>query len=205
MQLSLIDTLNDLMIRLDQNEFNKEDLSTSLPILVSILTKAGIKVGYNSILCKFKWREVAMSNILGHQAFAKTSTGRGGDAFDENKELVEYKSEITSINVLKKRIGAKKPKPIKAALVYNRAYGEERITPYLNQRHFYGAFDEANEQCLFIFEADPNEVVAQLLSNDQKRKPGATTNLNTVKFSFYIDDPRIVYKSPLLQEALASF
>lgn len=133
-----------------------------------------------------------MAEILGHKVNTKTSTGSGGDAVDPKGKLVEYKTGKIGLKNFAKEMSRGH---LKFTMVYNGAYGEARIRPYLETEHYFGLFDEETEECLLIFHADTMYVVDTLLKNDAMRAPGATTNLNTINLTIDPDDKRIVYWS----------
>lgn len=175
--------------------YTLKDIRASIPLLVKILTTSGRRLGISGILRHYKWREVAMAEILGHEVNPKTSTGDGGDAVDSNGRLVEYKTGKISLKSFEKE---KMRRHLKFSMVYNGAYGQARIKPYLKVEHYFGLFDEETEECLLIYHADTEFVVNILLKNDTTRASGATTNLNTVQLDVDPGDKRIVYWSPSL-------
>jgi hypothetical protein len=178
-----------------------DELAESTSVLVHLLTKVGRVLGVEGILRHYKWREVAMAGILKHRVFTRTSTGAGGDATDELDKLVEYKTgKIDSLKLNR----SLRRNSIAVTMVYNGAYGEDRIGPYAAQRHFFGLFDEETEECLLIYEADTKIVLDQLRSNDLARSPGDSTNLNMVKLRIATSDPRIVYPSSLFERMTAA-
>lgn len=131
-----------------------------------------------------------MAGILGHIVNIKTSTGDGGDALDSKGKRVEYKTGKISLKNFAKEMNRGH---LKFSMVYNGAYGEARIKPYLEMEHYFGLFDEETEECLLIFHADTAYVVDTLLKNDAMRAPGTTTNLNTVYLIVDPNDKRIVF------------
>ena len=175
---------------LDSNP--KTEFQASIPMLVKILTKAGRILGIAGILRHYKWREVAIAEVLGHRVLAKTSSGKGGDALTPEGKTAEYKTgKISRADFTKSfRRGF-----LDFGMVYNGAYGEARILPYRHFEHYFGLFDEETEECLLIFRAVTEDIVRMLLENDRARRPGSTTNLNTAKFRVAVGDPRIVYWS----------
>lgn len=158
-----------------------EELRGTVSPLITLLMQVGRRLGVDGILRHYKWREVMLAARLNHVVNARTSTGRGGDATDSTSTTCEYKSSKISRAQLDRQI---RNGEIAISLVYNGAYGEDRIQPYLSQRHFFGLFDDETEQFILAVEVAASLVVDQLLINDRSRRPGQTTNLNTVKTRF---------------------
>lgn len=196
--LRLSEILESLWPRIDS--FAKDDLEESTSWLVRILMRVGRLLGIPGILRHYKWREVAIAGILKHRVYGATSTGVGGDASDIEGRVCEYKTgKVTEAGLLRQL----KKDRITVAMVYNGAYGRDRILPYREQDHYFGLFDEETEECLLIYRADSNEVVKQLLVNDPAKKPGIkTTNLNTARFNVSLNDPGMIYKSDTLQRII---
>lgn len=174
------------------HSYSREEIQANIPLLVKILTTAGRSIGISGILRHYKWREVAMADILGHAVHSKTSTGTGGDATDKQGRLTEYKTGKTSTEGFGKQLRRGR---LRFGMVYNGAYGQARIRPYATIEHYFGLFDEATEECFLIYHADSTFVVNTLMANDGNRVSGATTNLNIVSFDIETSDPRIIYWS----------
>lgn len=196
-RLRLSEILESLWPRIDS--FAKDDLEELTSWLVRILMRVGRLLGIPGILRHYKWREVAMAGILRHRVYGPTSTGAGGDAADIEGRVCEYKTGKVAEDGLLRQI---KNDCVTVHMVYNGAYGRERILPYKKQDHYFGLFDEQTEECLLIYRADADAVVKQLLANDPAKKPGKTTNLNTAKFEVSLNDPGILYKSDTLQRLI---
>lgn len=158
--------------------------------LAAALYMKGLQDGYPKITDKTKWREPVMADKLGHIAHEKISAGAGkdeygSDAYDEiNEVYAEYKSNAIDDkklnNLLERPMGNKGKKyvPLKVSGVYNGAYKEEALVAYEKVDHYFGIFYQ--EQCVMIIKPKTEIVMAQLRANNAKRKPGQTTNLNTV-------------------------
>lgn len=172
--------------------YSREEIQAGIPQLVKILTTAGRSIGVSGILRHYKWREVAMAEILGHTAHSKTSTGTGGDAVNKHGKLAEYKTGKKNVKDFEVQLRRRR---LRFSMVYNGAYDEKKIRPYANMDHYFGLFDEDTEECLLIYHAESQHIIDILMDNNHKRAPGATTNLNTVTFDIDISDPRIVYWS----------
>lgn len=158
---------------------------------------------YSKITDKTKWREPVLAEKLGHKAHAKISAGAGSDeygsdAFDESTgKFAEYKSKAIVENELRnlyqtEKGNGKRFAPLTVTGVYNGAYKESAIEAYSKIDHYFGVFYK--EVCLLIIKVKTEEVIRQLRENNAKRKPGATTNLNSVKIGLNeVDKYDIVY------------
>jgi len=142
---------------------------------------------------------------LGHKAHTKISAGAGkdeygSDAIDLNSgSYAEYKSQTLKENELRnlyKVAKGNKGKTFSALTVtgvYNGAYKQTALDAYANINHYFGVFHK--EQCLLIIKVNTEEVMRQLTTNNENRKDGATTNLNSVRIN--LDDTHLyeeVYK-----------
>ena len=163
-------------------DYSYEELATALYV-------KGKLDGYHKITDKTKWREPVMAEKLGHVAHSKISAGQfsesyGSDAFDSvNSVYAEYKSsaiedkQIRNLLKLEKNNGSKYSS-LKISGVYNGAYKTSAIEKYAKIDHYFGLFYQ--ETCILIIKVNTEEVIRQLKYNNAKRKPGATTNLNSV-------------------------
>jgi len=157
--------------------------------LAHALYLKGESDGYSKVTDKTKWREPVMAEKLGHTAHAKISAGAGSDeygsdAYDtENEIYAEYKSQAINDdqvrNLLGQKIGKRTAAPLTVSGVYNGAYKNSAIEAYTKVDHYFGVFYK--EMCVLIVKPKTVVVISQLVDNNNKRKPGATTNLNTVK------------------------
>lgn len=167
------------------HEYTYEELAAALYI-------KGEREGFHKITDKTKWREPVMADKLDHVAHPKISAGAdskeyGSDAWDEStSKYAEYKSkaiEDKQLNNLFQRVrnhkSGKRYASLKVEGVYNGAYKQSAIDAYSTVDHYFGVF--YNEVCLMIIRPNTEEVIRQLTENNAKRKPGQTTNLNTVK------------------------
>ena len=168
--------------------------------------------GFHKVTDKTKWREPVMAEKLGHKAHTKISAGAGSDeygsdAWDEaNGKFAEYKSkaiEDKQLNNMFQRVRYPKTGKLFSSLkvegVYNGAYKQSALDAYAEVDHYYGVFYK--ETCMMIIRPKTDEVIRQLTENNAKRKPGQTTNLNTVKID--LADKTMyttVYKNPEYNE-----
>lgn len=156
--------------------------------LAAALYLKGEGDGYHKVTDKTKWREPVMAEKLNHTAHEKISAGAGkdeygSDAFDEaTGKYAEYKSQAIVDkqlnNLLEKKRGDKRYVPLKVTGVYNGAYKKEALDAYKEVDHYFGVFYK--EQCILIIKPNTDEVMRQLEYNNANRKPGKTTNLNSV-------------------------
>ena len=173
--------------------------------IASALYLKGEQEGYEKITDKTKWREPVMADKLGHKAHTKISAGAGkdeygSDAIDLNSgSYAEFKSQTLKENELRnlyKVAKGNKGKTFSALTVTgdnNGAYKQTALDAYANVDHYFGVFHK--EQCLLIIKVNTEEVMRQLTTNNENRKDGATTNLNSVRIN--LDDTHLyeeVYK-----------
>tara|TARA_B100000287_G_scaffold50770_1_gene44991 strand:- start:1838 stop:2473 length:636 start_codon:yes stop_codon:yes gene_type:complete len=162
--------------------------------IANALVLKGEKDGYKKITDKTKWREPSMAKYLkGHVAFDKISAGKGSekygaDAHDTYKGIMaEYKSKAVSDEEVRNLVGKVKNKkgdiyaPLTISGIYNGAYGTKTDwkEAYAKHDHYFGVFHK--ERCVLIIKPHTEYVMSTLIENDNNRKPGSTTNLNTVK------------------------
>jgi hypothetical protein len=176
---------------------DRDDLRKASVHLVHLLMKVGRGLEVDGFLRHYKWREVAMAELLGHDVYAGASTRVGGDAATKAAKVAEYKTSMLTSAKLR---GQVKRNKLRIAGHYNGAYTEDLVAACEHQEHFFGVFDEDTEDCFLIYKADAARVVQQLrehLAKPRKRRDGgdATTNFNTVRFVARTDDAAIVYKS----------
>lgn len=180
--------------------------------LAAALYVKGELDGFHKVTDKTKWREPVMAEKLKHVAHSKISAGAGSDeygsdAWDPSREkFAEYKSkaiEDKQLNNLFQRIRyaktGKRFSSLKVEGVYNGAYKQSALDAYAEVDHYYGVFYK--ETCMLIIRPNTDEVIRQLTYNNNRRKPGQTTNLNTVKIdladkSLYT----VVYQNPEYDE-----
>jgi hypothetical protein len=163
------------------NGFTYEELAAALYL-------KGEGDGYHKVTDKTKWREPVMAEKLNHTAHEKISAGAGkdeygSDAFDAATGMyAEYKSQAIVDkqlnNLLERKRGNKRYVPLKVTGVYNGAYKQEALDAYKQVDHYFGVFYK--EQCILIIKPNTDEVMRQLEYNNANRKPGKTTNLNSV-------------------------
>ena len=68
--------------------------------------------------------------------------------------------------------------PLKVPGVYNGAYKDGAIDAYSKHNHYFGVFWK--ERCVLIIKPTTDYVISTLTENNNNRKDGATTNLNSV-------------------------
>ena len=160
--------------------------------------------GYPKVTDKTKWREPVMAERLGHKAHSKISAGAGtlqygSDALDlATGRYAEYKSQALNEKSMRNLNKVAKTKnTFFAALtvtgVYNGAYKQSALDAYAEVDHYFGIFFQ--EQLQLVIKVNTDEVINQLTTNNAKRKPGASTNLNAVHIN--LDDTHLykeVYK-----------
>lgn len=158
--------------------------------LAHALYLKGERDGYQKVTDKTKWREPVMAEKLGHTAHEKISAGKdsekyGSDAFDPSSgNHAEYKTKALNESELRNLFESPKPRggtyaPLTVSGVYNGAYKQTALEAYSEIDHYFGVFYK--EQCVLIIRPNTEEVISQLTKNHNARKPGQTTNLNTVK------------------------
>ena len=166
------------------DNYSYEDLAHALYL-------KGERDGYQKITDKTQWREQVIAEKLGHKAFEKISAGKGSekygaDAYEgDGIQTAEYKSKaITDSEVRNLTEKIRNPKtglkftPLKVPGVYNGAYTDEAIEAYSKHNHYFGVFWK--EKCVLIIKPNTNFVIDTLTVNNNNRKEGATTNLNSV-------------------------
>ena len=191
------------MENVDTINFSFEDFTYEQ--LANMLYLKGEKDGFEKVTDKTKWREPVMANKLGHKAHSKISAGAGKDEYGsdaqdlETGRYAEYKSQALKENELRnlyKLPKGNKGKTFSALTVtgvYNGAYKQTALEAYAKVDHYFGIFHK--EKCLLIIKVNTKEVIDQLTTNNNNRKPGATTNLNSVRIN--LDDTHlyeVVYK-----------
>lgn len=156
----------------------------------------GEEEGFPNITDKNKYREIIAAKKLGHIVHKKISAGGnaneyGSDAFIPEQvriksEYGEYKSKAINSNQVRNlleldRGNGRKFSPLTISGVYNGAYKQSALDRYSKIDHFFVVFHK--EICLLIIYVDTDEVMRQLKYTNDNRKPGATTNLNSVKIN----------------------
>ena len=165
------------------NNFSYEDLAHALYL-------KGERDGVHKITDKTQWREFVIADKLGHKAFDKISAGKGSDkygadAYEADGQTAEYKSKAINdkeVRNLTEKIKYKKSgarfAPLNVPGVYNGAYSPEAIEAYSHHNHYFGVFWK--ERCVLIIKPNTEFVIDTLTENNNNRKDGATTNLNSV-------------------------
>ena len=159
----------------------------------------GEQDGFEKVTDKTKWRAPVMADKLGHKAHSKISAGAGKDEYGSDAidlktaRYAEYKSQALKDKELRnlyKESKGNKGKTFSALTVvgvYNGAYKQSALDAYANVDHYFGVFHK--EKCLMIIKVDTEEVIRQLTTNNENRKDGATTNLNSVRIN--LDDTHL--------------
>lgn len=160
--------------------------------LAHALYLKGERNGFQKITDKTKWREPVVSEKLGHIAHTKISAGAGkdeygSDAFDASTNTyAEYKSQSLNDKELRNLYRESKGNgktfaPLTVVGVYNGAYKQSALDAYAEVDHYFSVFHK--ERCLMIIKVNTDEVIRQLTENNNNRKEGATTNLNSVRIN----------------------
>ena len=161
--------------------------------LAHALYLKGLSDGYPKVTDKTKWREPVMAEKLDHLAHKKISAGAGSDeygsdAFDATTNTyAEYKSNAIDEKQVRNLLQLPKGKngntyvPLKVSGVYNGAYKEGAIDKYEKIDHYFGIFHQ--EECVMIIKPNRKLLIDTLRENNSKRKPGKSTNLNTVEIN----------------------
>ena len=157
--------------------------------LANALYLKGEAEGFHKVTDKTKWREPVMAEKLGHIAHSKISAGLGtpeygSDAWKQDGTAAEYKTKAVEDDKLRNLLQLPKPRggnyvALTVDGVYNVAYKDSAIEAYSHIDHYFGVFYK--ERCVLIIQPNTDEVIRQLFRNHRNRKPGATTNLNSVK------------------------
>tara|TARA_Y100000004_G_scaffold7445_1_gene8361 strand:+ start:200 stop:811 length:612 start_codon:yes stop_codon:yes gene_type:complete len=172
------------------NKINNLIENYSYEDLAHALYLKGERDGVQKITDKTQWREFVIAEKLGHKAFDKISAGKGSDkygadAYEADGQTAEYKSkaiddkEVRNLTekIRNERTGLRFA-PLKVPGVYNGAYSQEAIDAYSNHNHYFGVFWK--ERCVMIIKPNTDFVIDTLTENNNNRKEGATTNLNSV-------------------------
>lgn len=161
---------------------------------------------------KTQYRELIVSDNLGHKVHDKISAGAeseqyGSDAFDEvSGRYAEYKSKALLAKELRNffqlpRGNGKFFAPLVVTGVYNGAYKQEAIDKYSKIDHYFSI--HYKERNLMVIKPRTELVIQQLTENNANRKPGATTNCNTVRINLgNTEDYEVVYDSGTTYEEL---
>ena len=176
-----------------ENQMNNLEslINYSYEELAHALYIKGERDGVQKITDKTQWREFVIAEKLGHKAFDKISAGAGSDkygadAYEADGQTAEYKSKAINekeVRNLTERIKNQKTGetyvPLKVPGVYNGAYKDGAIDAYSKHNHYFGVFWK--EKCVMIIKPNTDHVIDTLTENNNNRKPGKTTNLNSVK------------------------
>ena len=174
----------------NMNKINNLIDNYSYEDLAHALYLKGERDGVQKITDKTQWREFVIAEKLGHKAFDKISAGKGSDkygadAYEADGQTAEYKSKAISdkeVRNLTEKIRNERTglrfAPLKVPGVYNGAYSQEAIDAYSNHNHYFGVFWK--ERCVMIIKPHTDFVIDTLTENNNNRKEGATTNLNSV-------------------------
>lgn len=170
----------------------------SLQEIISAAVIAAKENGQENIFSHYKFREIALAELLGHKAHDKVSNGdgRGSDATEPDGTFAEYKSIKDNHKILDYYTGKiknKRKKQLKIGMVYNGAYSPEKISAYVNVNHYAGIFNELEEPVLVI-KVNTEHVIQTLTKNLEKMKGGKTTNFNTVSIDLFSEEDKKVYE-----------
>jgi len=184
----------------------------SIEAQASILYTSCEERGMQKGTDKTQFRELIVSDNLGHKVHDKISAGAeseqyGSDAFDEvSGRFAEYKSKALLAKELRNffqlpRGNGKTFAPLVVTGVYNGAYKQEAIDKYSKIDHYFSI--HYKERNLMVIKPRTDLVIQQLTENNANRKPGATTNCNTVRINLgNTDDYEVVYDSGATYEEL---
>ena len=181
-------------------QYSFEDLASAMYI-------KGVWCGREKITDKSGWRELVVAEKLNHVAHSTISCGKysekfGSDAFDpESQKYSEYKTQSITDKDLRNLFRLPKKNgesyvSLRVKGVYNGAYSSESIDRYAEVDHYFAVFYQ--EKCLLIIKVDTDHVIKTLRGNNDKRKPGQTTNCNSVVVS--LDDTSLYTVSYKNQE-----
>lgn len=168
------------------------------------------QLGIPNPLDKYKYREVQVASLLGHEVFIGASGGKqetnykfGADAIDQNGNKAEYKSKtLKQKDLVKLQEGV-----LSVSGVYNGAYTDESIRAYREIDHYYSVHYKG--AVVAVAKIDTKYVCDTLQKNHEAReaanrilraegKKTKTTNCNSAPVVFTDGNPLIdiVYKNP---------
>lgn len=167
-------------------QFQGQELKNiSLEEVIELATRVAKAQGHRRIFSHYKFREIITADKLLHQVHEKVSNaeGRGSDATESCGKQAEYKTKADDGNCLyeiyKFSDRTKKCKSAQVTMNYNGAYSEEIARSYGKHNHYACLFDE-NEKVTLIIKVDTSFIVETLVKRNQERKPGKSTNFNSV-------------------------
>ena len=188
-----------------------QDLLRKFNESVNHVFKIADKLGYSNPFDKYKYREIQVASLLGHEVFIGASGGKqetndkfGADAIDENGKKAEYKSKtLKQKDLVKLQEGV-----LSVSGVYNGAYTDESIRAYRKIDHYYSVHYKG--VVVAIAKVDTKYVCDTLQKNHEAReaanrilsaegKKTKTTNCNSAPVVFTDGNPLIdiVYKNPV--------
>jgi hypothetical protein len=170
----------------------------SLQEIISAAVIAAKENGQENIFSHYKFREIALAELLGHKAHDKVSNGdgRGSDAISPEGVFCEYKSVKDNhqiYDLYKGKIKNKRKKQLKISMVYNGAYSLEKIEAYKKVDHYAGLFNELEEPVL-VLKVKTSHVIETLTKNLEKMKGGKTTNFNSIHIDLFSEADKEFYE-----------
>jgi len=172
------------------NGSDKKSLMHLSGNLIQAVLLVGDSLGYKNYLDKYRFREVMMADTLNHLVPTK-SRKFSGDAVSGNGVSNEYKTVTLSGTQVRKLFDNRS---LTVSMVYNDAFTDSRIDEERKKFHFVGLFHRDDNNQLGIGLVDTSYIVKTLTEGLKNWVPGKTTNLNTVKVEFNLDN-----QNPLLE------
>jgi hypothetical protein len=196
----------------EENNMNTNQLDINYHISKVYEIAAGMGIG--NPFDKYKFRELQVGALLGHEVFEGASGGGanddtfGADAHESDGSKAEYKSATLDVKELDKLLGNNpRGTTLKISGVYNGAYSTESIERYRECNHYFSVHYKGD--VVAVVKVDTDYVCDTLLENNNKREEktlkliaeGAkklpTTNCNSVHVEVVDSNPMIefVYKN----------
>jgi hypothetical protein len=194
----------------EENKMNKNQIETDINYHISMIYELASKMGVSNPFDKYKFRELQVGSILGHEVFEGASNGGdndetfGADAHEADGSKAEYKSVTLDKKELDKFLGNNvRGTTLKAAGVYNGAYSAESINRYRECNHYFSL--HYGGDVVAIVKVDTTYVCDTLMANNNKREEktmkliaeGAkklpTTNCNSVSVEVVDSNPIIEF------------
>ena len=182
----------------------------SMDAIVSRLYELAENRGVSNPMDKYKFRELQVGDILGHDVFEGASNGGanddtfGADAHEQDGSKAEYKSITMDDKELDKLLGNNpRGTTLKASGVYNGAYSQESIDRYRECNHYFSLHYKGD--VVGIIKVDTDYVCDTLQKNNEKREEKTkllisegvsklpTTNCNSVKVEVIDSNPLIEF------------
>lgn len=157
--------------------------------------------GIDNPLDKSKWREMLVSDSLGHELFTKASGGKNSEktyGADARNKSNERKGEYKTVEMSKRQAKnfTNGGRSASFSMIYNGAYCDENIDRYVDIDHYIALFIKERLVCIVIV---PTDYVIETLRNNLNKKLLAeqtdgkrrTTNLSKVTIKFINNVPTI--------------